>query len=216
LSGDVLLRGSLYNLTKLILPMHGNEKGNHSMATEGPSGDKPKTWRNFLAHELFEFVFNFVFLAIFLVAFAWYRRLILASYHIHYLAYGMPLIEAAILAKVVMIGDALRVGHRLRGQPLALVIVYRAVVFSLFVGLFTLLEHILEALLQGKSVRAGIDAITEKGPDELLGSSLVIFAAFLPFFAMKEMERFFGAEKICALLFRGGAKEAETSSSANH
>lgn len=186
------------------------------MATGSPSEDKPKTWRNFLAHELFEFVFNFVFLAIFLVAFAWYRRLILASYHIHYLAYGMPLIEAAILAKVVMIGDALRVGHRLRSQPLTVVIVYRAVVFSLFVGLFTLLEHILEALLQGKSVRAGIDAITEKGTDEMLGSSLVIFAAFLPFFAMKEIERVFGAERVRELFFRRGAKEAEASPSPNH
>lgn len=78
-----------------------------------------------------------MFLAIFLVSFAWYCRLILAAYHIHYLAYGMPLIEAAIFAKAVMIGDALRVGFLLRSRPLAVVIVYRAVVFTLFVGLFT-------------------------------------------------------------------------------
>lgn len=206
----------MYNQPKQIWPMPGNKKGTHSMATESPSGGKPKTWRNFLAHELFEFIFNFVFLAIFLVAFAWYRRLILAAYHIHYLAYGMPLIEAAILAKVVMIGDALRVGHRLRSQPLVVVIVYRAVVFSLLVGLFTLLEHMLEALLQGKSLKSGIDAITEKGTDEMLGSSLVIFAAFLPFFAMKEIERVFGADKVRSLLFRGESKESETSSPASH
>ena len=43
---------------------------------------------------------------VFLIAFAWYRRLILASYHIQYLGYWAPVIETAILAKVIMIGDA--------------------------------------------------------------------------------------------------------------
>ncbi len=183
------------------------------METEKLSEDASRTWRNFLAHEMFEYFFNFAFLAMFLVAFAWYRRLILAAYHIQYLNYWMPLIEAAILAKVIMIGDALRLGRGFRGKPLAVITIYRTVVFSLFVVLFSFLEHILEAMIHGKTVADGIYEIAQKGLDEQLASCVVIFAAFLPFFAMKEIERAFGADKVRRMFFRGRTDEAGSSSS---
>lgn len=179
------------------------------MATEERAQDNSRTWRNFLAHEMSEYFFNFVFLAVFLVAFTWYRRLILAAYHIQYTGYWMPLIEAAILAKVIMIGDALRVGRAFRDKPLAITTVYRTVVFSLLVGLFSLLEHIVEALVQGKTAAQGIEAIKSKGLDEVLGWCVVIFAAFLPFFAMKEIERVFGTEKVRRMFFRKSTEDRD-------
>lgn len=182
------------------------------MENEHQSPGASRTWREFLAHEMFEYFFNFAFFAMFLVAFAWYRRLILAAYHIQYLNYWMPLIEAAILAKVVMLGDALRLGRALQGKSLALITIYRTVVFSLFVGLFSLLEHIVEAVMHGKSVADGIAEIAKKGIDEELASCVVIFAAFLPFFAMKELERAFGAGKVRRMFFLGTADEAGSSS----
>ena len=54
-----------------------------------------KDWKQIVKREMFEYLFNFAFLAVFLVAFAWYRRLILAKYHIEYSGYWAPLIEAA-------------------------------------------------------------------------------------------------------------------------
>jgi hypothetical protein len=178
------------------------------MATHGHSDNTARTWRGFLAHEMFEYLFNFVFLAVFLVSFAWYRRLILAAYHIHYGAYWMPLVSAAVLAKVIMVGDALRVGQRVRNKPLVVVTVYRTIAFSLLVALFHCLEHIVEAKLQGKTVAEGVAAITEKGLDEILGSCVIIFAAFLPFFALKEIERVFGPEKVRRLFFHSSPPDA--------
>ncbi|MFO1020048.1 MAG: hypothetical protein U0903_05055 [Planctomycetales bacterium] len=181
------------------------------MTTESQSQDGPQTWRHFLARETFEYFLNFTFLALFLVAFAWYRRLILAAYHIQYTGYWMPVIEAAILAKLIMLGEAMHIGQRFRTRPLAFVTVYRTVVFSLFVGLFLFIEHIADAMIHGKSAADGLDAIAKIGKDELLGSTIMTFAAFLPFFAMKEIERAFGAEKVRSLFFRGHANEADNS-----
>jgi hypothetical protein len=45
-----------------------------------------------------------------------------------YLNYWAPLIEAAILAKVIMIGDSLRVGRGLRSKPLIVTTIYRTIV----------------------------------------------------------------------------------------
>jgi len=77
---------------------------------------------------MFEYCFNFAFLAFFLVAFAWYRRLLLASYSIQYFGYWAPLIEAAVLAKIIMIGDALRMGREFRNKPLIVPTIYRTTV----------------------------------------------------------------------------------------
>ena len=54
------------------------------------------------------------------MAFLWYRRLILAEYHVSYTHYWFPLIEAAVLAKVIMVGDILGLGRGLEHKPLIL------------------------------------------------------------------------------------------------
>jgi len=160
-----------------------------------------------------EYFFNFAFLAVFLVAFAWYRRLILAEYHIQYLGYWAPVIEAAILAKVIMIGDVLHMGRRFQNRPLAVTTLYRTVVFSLLVVLFSFAEHIIGAMIHGKRPAEGIAEIANKGMDEVLAWCVVIFAAFLPFFALKEIERAFGAERVRGMFF--GKHREETNSPAN-
>lgn len=175
------------------------------METESHLESTSRNWRKILVHEMGEYLFNLAFLAIFLVAFAWYRRLILAAYHIHYVGYWAPLIESAILAKVIMIGDVLRLGRRLRNRPLAMAIVYRSIVFSVLVVLFSFLEHIVGALLHGKTASEGLTEIANKGVDEVLAWCVVIFAAFLPFFTLKELERVLGEQTIRKLLFRGRA-----------
>jgi len=162
---------------------------------------------------MFEYFFNFAFLALFLVAFAWYRRLILAAYHIQYLGYWAPLIESAILAKVIMIGDALRIGRRFDNKPLAVITIYRTVMFTLFALLFSFLEHIVGALIHGKPAVDGIAEIANKGIYEMLAWCVLILAAFLPFFAMKEIERVFGTEKVRGMFFQGQAADASAAES---
>ena len=171
---------------------------------------KPRGWKKILAHEMFEYFFNFAFLAFFLIAFAWYRRLTLAEYHIRYLGYWVPLIEAAILAKVIMIGDALRVGRGLRSKPLIVTTIYRTVVFSIFVGMFTVLEHILDALIHHKSVSEGIEEIMSKGWYELVARCVLMVAAFLPFFGFKEIGRVIGENKLYALFFEGHVDQLDS------
>ena len=162
---------------------------------------KPGKWREILAHEMFEYFFNFAFLSFFLVSFAWYRRLLLASYNIEYTGYWAPLVEAAILAKVIMIGDVLRVARGLRNWPLAVPAIYRTVVFSLLVVLFSILEHVGGALFHGRKAADGIAELTSTGWQGLLAWYVLIIAAFLPFFTVKEIEAAFGPSKVRGLFF---------------
>ena len=180
------------------------------MATETQPESKAQKWRRIFVHEMFEYFLNFLFLAVFLISFAWYRRLLLASYHIEYLGYWTPLIEAAILAKVIMIGDVLRLGRRFQNRPLIVTTLYRTIVFSVLVVGFAFAEHIIGALLHGHPASEGIAEIASKGAPQILAWCVMMIAAFLPFFAIKEIERAVGVERVRSLFFHGPAASANS------
>lgn len=180
------------------------------MSADGtaPSG----SWKRKIADELGEYLFDFVYLAFFLVAFGVYRRLVLAEYGIPYLNYGIPLVEAAILAKVIMIGDLVPLGHGFQRRPLIIPTVLRSLLFGVYVAIFTLVERTLTGLVHGKGWMAGIDETLSKGTDELLAQCIIVVCAFVPFFAFKELEKVLGREQLRDLFWGSGPKVAREGS----
>ena len=148
-----------------------------------------------------EYWINVIYLTLVFAAFTQYRRIILAAHDVTYTNYGFAVIEALILAKVIMIGAVLRLGRGLEKKPLIVPTLYKTVVFTLFCGVFTVLEHAIKGLWTGTGFMGGIAEFFGKG-HELLANSLVVFVAFFPFFGVKELGRVLGEEKIRALFFR--------------
>ena len=172
---------------------------------------KPVGWKQKIGHKMVEYYLNFLYLAFFLVAFTWYRRLILAEYNIQYLEYWVPLIEAAILARIIMVGDLLGLGRGLEHKSLILPTLYRTVVFSVWMGVFSVLEQTVRGLLRGKGLTGGFEELASKGQYELLAKWLVIFCAFIPFFAFKELERVLGPDKLRSLFWSRATPASDSS-----
>jgi hypothetical protein len=166
-----------------------------------PDNEKPTLKERFL-DEMIEYWVNVCYLACVFGAFVQYRRLLLAAHDIEYTNYFVAVIEALIMAKVILIGNLLHLGHGLENKPLIWPTLYKSVVFTFFVGIFTVIEHAVRGLWSGKGLIAGIEDFFAKGWDELLANCLVIFVALIPFFAVKELGRLFGDRKIGALFFR--------------
>jgi len=159
-------------------------------------------WKQRLLHELIDYFVNFAFLAFFLGLFTWYRRLVLAEYHISYLDYGVSLIKALVLAKVIMLGDFLRLGSKLRDKPLIYPTLYRTALFIVWVGVLDIFERTVEGLFRGQGLTGGVSELVSTGWLELLARCLVIFCAFVPFFAFKELGRILGEGALRELYFR--------------
>ena len=159
-------------------------------------------WKSKAIREMTEYYIIFMYLAVFFGSFTWYRRLILAEYQISYLHYGAGVIKALVLAKVIMVGRALHLGRRFKDHPLILPTLYKAVVFTIFVGIFGVVESTIIGLLHGKGIAGGFDEFMSAGRDELLARCMVTFVAFIPFFAFGELERVLGEGKLGKLFFR--------------
>ena len=168
-------------------------------------GEKKTGLKARLVEETKTYLFLFVYLAVLFVAFATYRMLLSAEYRVAYFRYGYALVEALVLAKVILLGRMLRVGERFGRAPLIVPTVYKTLCFSAFVLVFTILEHLLTGLLRGEDFQAVVAKILSRGIWEILAHVLVLFMALGPLFAIWETGRLLGEGRLFALFFKPGA-----------
>ncbi|MGA2370227.1 MAG: hypothetical protein ACLPPV_16905 [Candidatus Korobacteraceae bacterium] len=150
-------------------------------------------------HEAVEFAWIFAFLAFFFCALVTYSTLLLREFHVKYLSYAFALINALIIAKVILIGELAHFGKKYEARPVLLSAIYKAVLFSLLVFGFHFVEEGIKGLLHGVSIARTFHEIRI---DDLLGRSIVIFCVFIPLFAFREFRRVLGEDQFYNLLVR--------------
>lgn len=168
------------------------------MSSNNPAGPslKQKT-----VHELKELAILFAYLGFFFCALATYSMLLLDEYHVRSLTYGFALINALVVAKVILIGEYAHLGRKYERRSLFVSALVKSFLFSLLVFAFHVVEEVIKRLIHG----AGIASATrEVRTDELLARALVVFCAFIPLFAFRELRRVMGDEEFHTLLFRSG------------
>jgi hypothetical protein len=159
-------------------------------------------WKAKISHELIEYGINAIYLALVFASFTEYRRLLLAAHDIVYTNYWVAVIEGLVLGKVIMIGSILRLGRWVEDKPLIVPTLYKTVIFTVLVALFKVIEHGLRGLWHGVGFMGGLAEVSGQGFEIPLANALVILAAFIPFFAIKELGRVWGGERIWSLFFR--------------
>ena len=157
------------------------------------------------ASEMEEFLVVALFLSALLGALTWYRRILMAEVGVPYLHYGYAVIEALVLAKIILIGEALHFGKRYEDKPLVVLALYKSIVYG-FLALFAhVLEQVIHALVKGESV---VSAVTNQ-PAELVAYALVLFVAFNPFFSLQQAGRLLGEERFLYVLLKRPPAEAK-------
>ena len=154
-----------------------------------------------VARETKEFVAIYFYLVLLIGAFNIYRWLLMAEYHVGYFVFGYTLVEGLILAKVIMIGEGLGIGERLADKPLIFPTLYKTMLFAICVLVLGIIEH----LIAGSFHRENLTGIFQEvihGRYEILGKVLIMFVAFIPFFAFRETMRVLQEVKLFDLFFR--------------
>ena len=161
-------------------------------------------WKRKLFLEMTAYWINVLYLTVLFAVFTSYRRLILANYNIGYSNWGISLIKALVLAKVIMVGSMFHFGRSLEKKPLILPTLFQSVLFTFWVTLFALVESAIRGFLHGKGLAGALDHLLGEGPNEFVAKCLVVFVAFIPFFAFRELGRVLGKGVIWELFFRKG------------
>jgi len=126
---------------------------------------------------------------------------VLSENHIGFKFYGLAVINAVVLGKIMLLAEHFRFAERLNKMPLIYPILYKAVGFTTLLFAAYILEEMLIGWLGGKGFAASVPHV---GGGTLLGGLSIWFifcVALLPFFGFKEIERAVGPGMVRKLLF---------------
>jgi FtsH-binding integral membrane protein len=131
---------------------------------------KRKEIKEKITHELYELMGISLYLAFFFCAVATYRMLLLNEFRVSYFDYGAELINALVVAKVILIGEYAHLGKKHEAKPLLLSAVYKAFLFGLLVFGFHIVEEAIKRLWHGENI-AGHSTICASRTCSLAASS---------------------------------------------
>ena len=152
-----------------------------------------------------------LYLWLFLGSFTVYRRLVVAEAGAAYLNYGIAVIEALVIAKVVLIGRMFGFSRRFEDSPLIVPVIYKTILFSILVLLFGVAEKFVGGWVRKQGLAGGFHAVGEVGMFELGARVLLLIVALVPFFAFSEIGRVLGPSRLSTLFLgkREPAGEAQ-------
>ena len=117
-------------------------------------------------------------------------------------AYGFALVKALVLAKVILLGRMLRITKVFDDRPLIVPTLYKVVLFGALTLVFETIEHLAGGVIHGKHMEEVIREVVSGHGRIILARTLVVLAAFVPFFAFAEASRTLGGDRLRALFLR--------------
>lgn len=142
-----------------------------------------------------------LYLWLFLASFTAYRRLILDEIGLPHVPYGIALVEALVIAKVVLVGRIFGFSRRFEDQRLIVPVIYKSIFFGLLVVVFSIVEHVVMSWIHGHGALDGLREFAYTGVYEIGARLLAMVVAFVPFFAFYELGRVMGMRKLAAMFF---------------
>lgn len=166
-----------------------------------PTPAKSATLKARAVEELKDFWAIALYLWVFLGSFTIYRRLVVAESGGVYLHYGIALIEALVVAKVILIGKMTPFSRRFEDRALIVSVLYKSCLFGVFMLLFGFAERLVDGWIHDEGPLGGLRNVRELGARELAARALVLLIAFVPLFSFWEIGRLLGKERLTAMFF---------------
>ena len=145
----------------------------------------------------------FLYLAFFFCALVAYDTLLLKQYQVEYWNFGFAVLNAAVITKVIIIGEYAKLGTRHESKALFISAVWKALVFGLLVFAFHVVEEIVKRLIHGADIE---NASHHLRFEQFAARAIVVFCTFIPLFVFRELRRVMGEEAFQNLLFRRAKK----------
>jgi hypothetical protein len=157
---------------------------------------KEGAFKQKIIHELKTVGWVSLYLALFFCALSTYSMLMLHELNVtnSYFRYGFAIINALVIAKIILIGEYARLGHGKEDKPLIISVLWKTFLFGLLVAAFHILEESVKRLVLHKQISFRVD--------EMLIRNLVVFSFLIPFFAFWELRRVLGEGELFDLFFR--------------
>ncbi len=182
------------------MPGRPGEPAQHDSPTRALAGR--------LMNEVRQFVVMFLYLWILFGLFVLNQVLTLEQHGLSIALSGFAMLNALVLAKVMMIVEYFDFSRWLRGGPLVYPVVFESLLLSVLFIVFHFVERVVMGLLKGEALQQSIPNIAGGGPLGLICIGCILLFSLLPFFAFKHLSRVLGPGYVYGLFFRGPSAAA--------
>jgi hypothetical protein len=165
-----------------------------------PAGRAQKLGR-WALHEMTRFVVLFLYLWILFGVFVLHQSIVLREHGIAYSSQGFALINALVLAKVMLVAEDLNLSRWLDRRPLIYPILHESFLFTVLFIAFHVLEQLVVGLVHGETLAQSVPAIGGGGFAGLACVAVIFFFALMPFFGFRNLSRAIGPDRMKAILF---------------
>lgn len=151
--------------------------------------------------EFRSFLVLFLYLWVLFGLFVLNEAIIARQHGIEVTLQGIALLNAFVLAKVMLVIEKLELARWLRGMPSIVTILYEAAVCAVLFLCFHFVERLVVETLKGSSASAGDVSVGGGGLLGVLIVGVILFVSLLPFFAFKNVTIAIGDERMRQILF---------------
>lgn len=146
------------------------------------------------------YLIAFLYLYVLLGVFTIHEDIALRARSIGFAPHGWALVNALVLAKVMLIAEDLRLGSRIKPHPLIYPIVIEAFLLAVLFIAIHVLEHLIAGMIHGEALAASVPIIGGGGVVGLAFTALSFFVALIPFCGFRQVWRAIGPDRMRALL----------------
>lgn len=165
------------------------------------SGSSSRSMKDRLLLEATRFGLMFVYLWLVFGLFVLFERIIRGQMGLGYQSQGFAVINALVLAKVMLVAEDLKLDRGTRAQPIAVAAPADALLFAIvFIG-FHVLERLVVGLLHGSTLAASVPVFGGGGFAGLVTVAAIMFVVLIPYFAFRDIGRALGPGELRKLLF---------------
>lgn len=158
-----------------------------------------------IVHEFRVYFIYTAFLLLLFTAFTSYERVLLDELNIENLPYGYCLVKALIMAKVIMLGEAMNLGQKYAGKALIIPVLYKTIIFCIFLLILLTIEQLIRGVLAGHSVKNVYEIFIAQRFDISIAKVMIMFFIFIFFFSVMETARALGHNKLYDMFFKGSS-----------
>ena len=151
--------------------------------------------------ELTKFLLMTAYLWLILALLSLHKGTVLAEQGINYEEQGFAIVNALVLAKVMLVAEDLKMGTRLNDHPLIYSVLYKSFTFAVLLICFHIGERTAVALLHGRAISDTLANAAARNMSEVLAMGAIVFVALTPFFVYWELTRLLGSDQFLQLVF---------------
>ena len=150
------------------------------------------------------FVVMFLYLWVLFGLFVLNETIILRHRGISFSPQGFAVLNALVLAKVMLVVEDLNIARWLPRRPLIYRILFESLLLAFLFICFHILEHLVAGSIKREDIAASVPAIARGGLTGLVCVAVILFVSLIPFFAFRNLGREIGPKQLSAMLFGSG------------